>query len=147
MIRNSTSNCVFEVGRTLFVFAHVFEALLTGVVQSKPMGKKTVTESGWTLSAYCACKKCCGKEDGIATSGTQLSNADIKQVCAAPSKFSFGTTIKISGGWNGTVTVEDRGGAIKGKRLDIFMGMKEKHDDAIAFGKKQNCTIEYEVDE
>jgi 3D (Asp-Asp-Asp) domain-containing protein len=56
-----------------------------------------------------------------------LTNADALKVCAAPKEFDFGTIINISGGWNGVVTVHDRGGAIKGKRLDIYCGDKNHH--------------------
>ena len=94
--------------------------------------------SGWKLTAYCACAKCCGKSDGITASGYKLSAADHLKVCAAPSNFAFGRVLKISGGWNGTVTVRDRGGAIKGKRLDIFC---RTHQEALNFGVKYNCTV------
>ena len=45
---------------------------------------------------------------------------------ATPGNIPFHTVIKISGGWNETVRVEDRGGAIKGKRLDIFVELIKK---------------------
>ncbi len=101
-------------------------------------GKKT--ESGWLLTAYCHCSKCCGKSDRITASGYQLKDSDHLKICAAPSNFAFHTVINISGGWNGTVKVEDRGGAIKGKRLDIYC---KSHQEALQFGKKENCTISY----
>ena len=96
--------------------------------------------SGWKLTAYCSCAKCCGKSDGITASGHKLTAADHLKVCAAPSGFAFGTSIRITGGWNGTVTVEDRGGAIQGKRLDIYC---KTHQEALNFGVKNNCTIYY----
>ena len=96
--------------------------------------------SGWTLTGYCSCAKCCGKSDGITSSGYQLTDADHLKVCAAPSSFAFGTTINISGGWSGSVVVQDRGGDIKGKRLDIYC---KTHQEALNFGKKTNCTISY----
>ena len=101
------------------------------------MSKK---EDGWTLTAYCSCSKCCGKSDGVTASGHKLSSADHLKVCAAPNTFNFGTMINVSGGWTGTVKVVDRGGAIKGKRLDIYC---KTHNDALNFGKKTNCTISY----
>ena len=97
-------------------------------------------DSGWKLTAYCPCAKCCGKSDGITASGYQLKSSDHLQICAAPNTFPFHTIIYISGGWNGTVRVEDRGGAIKGKRLDIFC---RTHQEANQFGVKNNCTISY----
>ena len=64
-------------------------------------------------------------------------------MCAAPNKFSFGKILTITGGWTGTVKVVDRGGAIKDKRLDIWMGDKTKHQEALKFGNKTNCTIKW----
>ena len=100
----------------------------------------SVQESGWTLTAYCKCQKCCNKSDGVTANGHLLTDNDHLKVCAAPKEIPFGTNITISGGWSGTVTVVDRGGAIKNKRLDIYC---KTHQDAKNFGKKQNCTISY----
>ena len=55
-----------------------------------------------------------------------MKSSDHLQICAAPGNIPFHTVIKISGGWNETVRVEDRGGAIKGKRLDIFVELIKK---------------------
>lgn len=104
-----------------------------------PIPQKNVS-SGWKLTAYCSCAHCCGKSDGITASGYHLKSSDHLQICAAPSNIPFHTVINISGGWNGTVRVEDRGGAIKGKRLDIFC---RTHQEANQFGVKSNCTISY----
>ena len=96
--------------------------------------------SGWKLTAYCSCAKCCGKSNGITASGYQLKSSDHLQICAAPKTIPFHTVIHISGGWDGTVKVEDRGGDINGKRLDIFC---KSHQEALQFGVKNNCTISY----
>lgn len=104
---------------------------------SQPQGNES---SGWKLTAYCTCSKCCGKSDGITASGYKLTSSDHLKVCAAPSNIPFHTVIHISGGWNGTVKVVDRGGAINGKRLDIFC---KSHQDALQFGVKNNCSISY----
>ena len=69
-----------------------------------------------------------------------MKSSDHLRICAAPKNFPFNTVINISGGWNGTVVVKDRGGAIKGKRLDIFC---KSHQEANQFGRKPNCTISY----
>ena len=103
------------------------------------IGEKNV-DSGWTLTAYCSCSQCCGKSDGITASGYQLKSSDHLRICAAPKNIPFNTVINISGRWNGTVVVKDRGGAIKGKRLDIFC---KSHQEANQFGRKPNCTISY----
>ena len=96
------------------------------------------SNDNWTLTSYCKCKKCCGKDDGVSASGRVLTNADEGKVCAAPSSFPFGTVLTISGGWSGRVTVVDRGGDIHGKRLDIYMS---SHQNAINFGRKSGCSV------
>lgn len=76
-------------------------------------------------TAYCPCAKCCGKSDGITSSGVVATSG---HTVAAPKKYPFGTQMEI----NGIVyTVEDRGGAIQGNKIDIFF---DTHEEARAFG-------------
>lgn len=79
----------------------------------------------YTLTAYCGCVKCCGKTDGITASGAKVQ---ANRTIAAPSNFAFGTQIEIN---NKIYIVEDRGGAIHGKRIDIYFNT---HAEALAFG-------------
>lgn len=81
----------------------------------------------YTLTAYCACAKCCGKTDGITASGKRATS---NHTVAAPSSFPFGTKLEINGK---IYTVEDRGGAIQGKRLDIYF---DSHQEALNFGRR-----------
>lgn len=81
----------------------------------------------YTLTAYCACVKCCGKTDGITASGKKAVSG---HTVAAPSSFPFGTKLEINGK---IYTVEDRGGAIQGKRLDIYF---DSHQEALNFGRR-----------
>lgn len=81
----------------------------------------------YKITAYCACKKCCGKTDGITASGTKVKAG---RTIAAPKNFPFGTKLMINGH---VYTVEDRGGAIKGKRIDIYF---DTHEEALKFGVK-----------
>ena len=83
------------------------------------------------------------KTNSITSSGYQLKSSDHLQICTAPNTIPFHTVIHISGGWNGTVKVEDRDGTINGKRLDIFC---RSHEEALQFGVKNNCTISYKFD-
>jgi len=70
---------------------------------------------GWTIhefdvSAYCPCKKCCGKySDGVTASGRKAQG----KLIAAPKAYSFGTEMIVPG--YGHAKVWDRGGAIKSK--------------------------------
>ena len=86
----------------------------------------TSGQSGvYKVTAYCSCAKCCGKTNGITASGT---HATANRTIATPSTFAFGTKVVINGT---TYTVEDRGGAIQGNRIDIYMN---SHAEALAFG-------------
>ena len=85
----------------------------------------------FTVTGYCPCEKCCGKTDGITASGAK---AKANHTLAAPSTYNFGTKIQLDG--YGTFVVEDRGGSIKGNRLDRFFNT---HQEALNWGKKQ-CT-------
>lgn len=80
----------------------------------------------YKITYYCACKQCCGKEDGITASGVKVQEG--VTVAADTSKLPFGTRIYIEDiGWR---TVQDRGGAIKGNRLDIYIS---SHDDPMPY--------------
>lgn len=88
---------------------------------------ETVAEGATTykITAYCSCSKCCGKTNGITSSGTQ---ATAGRTVAASSKFAFGTKLNIGGH---IYTVEDRGGAINGNKIDIFVN---SHAEALQWG-------------
>ena len=85
-------------------------------------------------SAYCSCARCCGKSNGITSSGARAT-----EWCtiAAGSAYPIGTRIYIpafanspNGGW---FIVQDRGGAISNNRIDIYMG---SHAAALQYGRK-----------
>ena len=81
----------------------------------------------YKVTAYCSCSKCCGKTTGRTASGTK---ATAGRTVAAPAKFAFGTKLNIGGK---IYTVEDRGGAIKGNRIDIYVN---SHSAALQWGVK-----------
>ena len=85
------------------------------------------------VTAYCACRKCCGKfADGITASGHKIRPGDT--FAAADKRFSFGTEMVIAGYNNDkSVKVLDRGGAIRGNRLDVFF---PTHKKALKWGVK-----------
>lgn len=91
----------------------------------------TVATSGQTkifkVTAYCSCSKCCGKKTGITASGTRATSG---RTVAASGQFAFGTKLIINGK---EYTVEDRGGAIQGNKIDIYM---DSHAEALAWGVK-----------
>ena len=79
----------------------------------------------YKITAYCPCAKCCGKATGRTAMGTK---ATAGRTIAASGKFAFGTKLNINGH---TYTVEDRGGAIQGNKIDIFVN---SHAEALAWG-------------
>ena len=79
----------------------------------------------YKITAYCPCSKCCGKSTGRTASGTK---ATAGRTVAAPSNFAFGTKLNIGGH---VYTVEDRGGAINGNKIDIYVS---SHQAALQWG-------------
>ena len=69
----------------------------------------------YRITGYDICVACCGKTDGITASGVK---ATVGRTVAAPSSFAFGTRLLIDG--IGERIVEDRGGAIKGNKIDVL---------------------------
>lgn len=98
----------------------------TVTARSASRGGVTTASSGrYKVTAYCSCVRCCGKTNGITASGRR---ATANHTVAAPSTFAFGTQMIINGR---TYVVEDRGGAIQGNRIDVYMN---SHAEAIAWG-------------
>ena len=110
------------------------EAVAASVAGKEP---KVVTLN---TSAYCACMKCCGKTNGITSSGARATEW---YTIAAGKGYPIGTVIYIpaladkpNGGW---FVVQDRGGAISNNRADIYM---DSHQSAIFYGRRNlECYI------
>ena len=88
-----------------------------------PQGKFVIDASAYTASA-----DECGKSDGVTASGLRVKE---KETLACPARFPFGTKIQIEG--LGTYVCEDRGGAIRGDHIDIYMRTK---NEAFGFGRQ-----------
>ena len=73
-------------------------------------------------SAFCPCKKCTNKSPGDVGYGVTASGRTVTanggRFVAADRSIPFGTMIDVPG--YGVVPVLDRGGAIKGNRLDVY---------------------------
>ncbi|MHC4498362.1 MAG: 3D domain-containing protein [Planctomycetota bacterium] len=85
------------------------------------------------VTAYCPCEKCCGEySDGITACGHRIRPGDM--FAAADKRYAFETEMKIPG-YNNSEPVEvlDRGGAIRGDRLDVFF---HSHEEALNWGVK-----------
>lgn len=85
------------------------------------------------ITAYCSCQKCCGKSDGITASGAKAVEG--VTIAADTNILPFGTKVKID---EKVYTVQDRGGAIKGNRIDVYF---ESHEKALEYGRQMKEVI------
>jgi len=106
-------------------------AIVQPTVAAEPKARTIEME----VTAYCACKKCCGpKAQGITASGKHVSHNNGLFV-AADKQFKFGTKLLIPGYAAGKpVEVLDRGGAIKGNKLDVYFA---SHQEALKWGRQK----------
>ena len=88
------------------------------------------TVSAETITAYCACRKCCGQSAaGITARGKRPVEG---RTVAASRSIPLGTRIYIEGlGWR---TVEDRTAKRFDGRVDVYF---RSHAEALKFGKQQ----------
>lgn len=113
-------------GRTYYSWGYNGDQKPTG--SATETAKETKKYLGkFTLTAYCPCEVCCGKNDGITASGKK---AQANHTVAVDKNYiDLGSKLLINGE---TYYAEDIGGAIKGKRIDIFFNT---HEEALQFGK------------
>jgi 3D (Asp-Asp-Asp) domain-containing protein len=78
------------------------------------------------ITHYCACKKCCGKDEsdpwyGITATGTKATEG--RTIAVDPSVIPYGreVTIRYENGVEHTYVSEDCGGAIKGNSIDVYI--------------------------
>jgi 3D (Asp-Asp-Asp) domain-containing protein len=89
-----------------------------------PVGKFTINASAYTAAA----DETGGSGKGITSSGLSVA---VNRTLACPPNFPFGAKLNIEG--YGTYVCEDRGGAIKGNKIDIYMQTKA---EAFQFGRR-----------
>ncbi len=82
----------------------------------------------FNATAYCGCASCCGSAGGHTASGTTPKAG--RTIATDPSTIPLGSKVMIDGH---IYTAEDTGGAIGGKRVDIFFS---SHSEALAFGRR-----------
>jgi 3D (Asp-Asp-Asp) domain-containing protein len=92
------------------------------------------------VTAYCPCKKCCGPAaQGVTASGLDVSYNNSRFVAADTDRLPFGTKLIIPGYDAAPVEVIDKGGAIKGHKLDVYF---PTHQEALQWGRQTiNVTI------
>ncbi len=88
-----------------------------------------------TVTAYCPCTKCCGRQaKGITASGASVRANGSKFVAADTRLLPFGTKVSVPGYNGGTaVPVLDTGSKIKGHRLDVYFS---SHQKAMSWGSR-----------
>ena len=88
------------------------------------------------VTAYCPCVRCCGpRAQGLTASGRRVSFNGGRFVAADTKLLKFNTKLRIPGYAEGTpVQVIDRGGAIKGAKLDVFF---PTHEEARRWGRQK----------
>ncbi|KKK33581.1 hypothetical protein WQ57_23460 [Mesobacillus campisalis] len=93
---------------------------------SRNQVKKTLTVSASAFTA--SCKGC----SGITYTGINLKkNPHMKVISVDPKVIPLGSKVYVPG--YGTAIAADKGSAIKGNRIDVFM---PKYNDAIKWGRK-----------
>lgn len=90
-------------------------------------GQFNVEKRIYVVTAYCGCVQCCGKSDKITASGAMAVEG---VTVATDSSIPFGSKIIIDGK---EYIAQDRGGAIKGNRIDIYF---ESHERALQYGRQ-----------
>ena len=107
--------------------------------RAKTQPHSTRYEFKMEVTGYCPCEKCCGKWAKVPMSRRKTASGKLlkdliasgTKFCAADKSVKFGTVFYVPG--YGRCSVEDRGGAIKGGKLDLFF---LKHSDARAWGRR-----------
>jgi len=87
----------------------------------------------YELTGYCACMKCCGKTNGITSTGAKATANHT--IAVDPRDIPYGTKVMINGI---EYEAQDCGGAIKGKRIDIYF---DTHEEALQFGRQKNVEV------
>jgi 3D (Asp-Asp-Asp) domain-containing protein len=87
------------------------------------------------VTAYCPCKECCGPGAmGLTASGKTVNYNGGAFVAADTDVLPFGTKLVIPGySHEAPIEVIDRGGAIKGHKLDVFF---DSHEEALKWGRQ-----------
>ena len=123
------------------------EAILAPLATSKPSAtilplpdETKPPEEAWTTvtaTAYCPCEKCCGvwaenRPNGIVYTASGAIAQEGVTIAADWDVYPPGTVLQVEG--LGEYIVQDRGGAIKGLKIDVYF---EDHDDALQFGRQE----------
>ena len=110
--------------------------LLMLVAAAAPASASSRFAGSYTVTAYCPCVKCCGSHaDGITATGKKAVEG---MIASDWRRLPPGTKVRLSCFPGRTFVVEDRGGAIKGRRIDIYMS---SHGKALRFGIRRRTKV------
>lgn len=133
----------------LLLLSGLCVCLLSGCCRIRPPAGVTPFSRSVVATGYCKCGKCCGwrrtwygrpvyaggplkgktKKVGVTASGTRAKPGTI---AADTRLYPFGTVMYVEG--YGYGRVEDRGGDIKGNRIDLFF---RSHRAAQRWGRRR----------
>lgn len=135
---------VSEVIHTASIFQEPELKPITFTIPNQYTASKSDIESkaeeNWMTfiaTAYCPCEKCCGKwaknrPNGVVyTASGEIAQEGIT-LAADWNVLPKGTKVEIKG--LGSRVVQDRGGAIRGNRIDIYF---DSHQKALEFGVQE----------
>lgn len=109
----------------------------TGRKQADIKQGRSVRKAWFTVTAYCPCKKCCGRWARYhrTASGLPLTCNGGDLVAADPRVLPFHTEVRIPGYAGGrAVPVVDRGSSIEGRMIDVFF---PSHSRAKSWGRRR----------
>lgn len=125
------SASVIETTAKVIVEENTIE--IVGETEEQTTAPKYVSLGTFKITAYCSCKKCCGKyaenrPNGIVygASGEQLIEG--YSIAVDPKVIPYGEIVIINGIEH---IAHDCGGAIKGNRIDLYMA---SHEEALDWG-------------
>lgn len=114
--------------------SHLAEALAEATAPQTIIVEGREHLGEFTITYYDACKKCCGKTDGITASGAVVREG--VTVAVDPTVIPLGTYIYIEG--IGYRVAQDVGGAIKGNKIDVYVN---SHSEALELGVDYNVNV------
>ncbi len=121
MIRQTIGYLILLIIASLMLWA------VLNIPEEKPVNNYEIITM--TVTAYCPCKECCDNfADGITASGVSVETYPF---VAAPKKYAFWTYMTVPGYAEYAVPVLDRGGSIKGNKLDVYF---PTHEEAKKWG-------------
>ena len=116
----------------IIIMIIVMTAILIGIFilnsRAADAKKKKWKKDTYVCTAYCPCYRCSGGYGGMTSTGKKATAG--RTIAVDPRVIAYGTKVKINGN---TYIAEDCGGAIKGKRIDIFFN---SHSAALKFGRQ-----------